>query len=81
MPAAGPARSDYLAEVLDDLQPGANGLRHPIRQNEYARSNRHNVAVIRGTAPVQRLLELTGVEEQLVLVDDPDDLAPPPWTS
>jgi hypothetical protein len=21
-----------------------------------------------------------GVEEQLVLVDDPDDLAPPPWT-
>ena len=27
------------------------------------------------------VLELTGVEEQLVLVDDPDDLAPRPWTA
>jgi anti-anti-sigma factor len=86
------------AEVLDGLQPEANGLRHVVldlrsltfmdlpalrellRQNEFARSNRHNFAVIRGTAPIQRLLDLTGVEEQLVLVDDPDDLAPPVWT-
>ncbi len=56
-------------------------LRELIRQNEYARSNRHNLAVVRGTAPIQRLLELTGVEEQLVLVDNPDDLAPRPWTA
>jgi anti-anti-sigma factor len=87
-----------VAEVLDGLQPEANGLRHVVldlrsltfmdlpglrelvRQNEFARSNRHNLAVIRGTAPIQRLLELTGVEPQLVLVDDPDDLAPPVWT-
>jgi hypothetical protein len=27
---------------------------------------------------IQRMLELTGVEGMLVLVDDPDDLAPPP---
>jgi len=26
------------------------------------------------------VLELTGVEEMLVLVDDPDDLVPPPVT-
>jgi anti-anti-sigma factor len=55
-------------------------LRELIRQNEFARSNRHNLAVVRGTRPIQRLLALTGVEEQLVLVDDPEDLAPPLWT-
>jgi anti-anti-sigma factor len=54
------------------------GLRELIEQNEYARSNRHNLAVVRGTTVIQRVLELTGVAEQLVLVDDPDDLVPPP---
>ena len=54
------------------------GLRELIKQNEYARSNRHNLAVVRGTKAIQRVLELTGVDELLVLVDDPDDLAPPP---
>ena len=29
---------------------------------------------MRGSGPIQRVLELTGVEEMLVLVDDPDDL-------
>jgi anti-anti-sigma factor len=55
-------------------------LRELIGQNEFVRSNRHNLAVVRGTRPIQRLLALTGVEEQLVLVDDPEDLAPPLWT-
>ena len=85
-----------VAEVLDGLQPQADGLRHVvldlrgltfmdssglhelIRQNEFARSNRHNLAVVRGTDTIERLLEVTGVREQLVLVDDPDDLVPPP---
>ena len=53
------------------------GLKELIRQNEFARSNRHNLAVVRGTPAIQRVLELTGVEDTLVLVDDPDDLAPP----
>ena len=87
-----------VAEVLDGLEPRADGLRHVvldlrgltfmdvlglkelIRQNEFARSNRHNLAVVRGTAAIQRVLELTGVEDVLVLVDDPDDLVPPPAT-
>jgi len=56
------------------------GLHELIRQNEFARSNRHNLAVVRGTDAIQRVLELTGVEEMLVLVDDPDDLVPPPVT-
>jgi anti-sigma B factor antagonist len=53
------------------------GLRELLRQNEYARANRHNLAVIRGTDAIDRVLELTDVKDQLVLVDDPDDLVPP----
>ena len=55
------------------------GLRELLRQNEYARANRHNLAVVRGTDAIHRVLELTGVEGKLVLVDDPDDLVPPRW--
>jgi anti-anti-sigma factor len=84
-----------VAEVLDELDPNAEGVRHLVldlrgltfidlggmrevlRQDEYARSNRHNLAVVRGTDAIQRVLQLTGVERHLVLVDDPDDLAPP----
>jgi hypothetical protein len=33
--------------------------------------------VVRGSGPIQRVLELTGVGQMLVLVDDPEDLAPP----
>lgn len=54
------------------------GLRELVRQNEYARAHRLNLAVVRGSDAIHRMLELTGVEEQLVLVDDPDDLVPPP---
>jgi hypothetical protein len=35
---------------------------------------------VRGTDAIQRVLKLTGVEEMLVLVDDPDDLVPRPVT-
>jgi anti-anti-sigma factor len=56
-----------VAEVIDDLEPRAAGVRHIvldlrgltfvdviglhelIKQNEYARSNHHNLAVVRGT--------------------------------
>ena len=54
------------------------GLNELIKQNQYARTNRHNLAVVRGTDAIHRVLKLTGVEEMLVLVDDPEDLAPPP---
>ena len=54
------------------------GLHELLRQNEFARNNRHNLAVVRGTDPIQRVLKLTGVEEMLVLVDDPEDLVPLP---
>jgi len=87
-----------VAEVLDDLKPHADGVRHVvldlreltfmdlpglnelIRQNTYAGTNHHNLAVVRGTDATNRLLKLTGVEDILVLVDDPDDLVPPSLT-
>ncbi|MEA2132508.1 MAG: anti-sigma factor antagonist [Solirubrobacteraceae bacterium] len=47
-------------------------LRELLKRNDSARDNRHNLAVVRGADAIQRLLELTGVEEMLVLVDDPD---------
>jgi anti-anti-sigma factor len=56
------------------------GLRELLKRNESARDNQHNLAVVRGTDAIQRLLALTGVDEMLVLVDDPDDLVPPPET-
>lgn len=56
----------------------ARGLRELIRQNDYAHQNRHNLAIVRGRKAIQRLLALTTVEELLVLVDDPEDLVPPP---
>jgi anti-sigma B factor antagonist len=53
------------------------GLRELIKQNELARTNNHNLAIVRGSPAIERLLSLTGVGGQLVLVDDPQDLAPP----
>ena len=56
----------------------ASGLHELVRQNDYAQQNRHNLAVVRGRKAIDRLLALTAVEELLVLVDDPEDLVPPP---
>jgi anti-sigma B factor antagonist len=75
-------RADGVRHLVLDLRGltfmDLPGLRELIKQNEYARTNHHNLAVVRGTDAVNRLLELTGVEDLLVLVDDPDDLVPPP---
>ena len=71
-----------LRHVVLDLRGltfmDARGVRELIRRNDFARQNRHNLAVVRGRKAIQRLLELTAVEEILVMVDDPEDLAPPP---
>jgi anti-anti-sigma factor len=54
------------------------GLREILRQNDFARANHHNVAFVRGTPAVHQVMMLTDTEDLLVLVDDPEDLAPPP---
>ena len=55
----------------------ASGLHALVRQNNHARQNRHNLAVVRGREAIDRRLTLTAADEILVLVDDPADLAPP----
>jgi anti-anti-sigma factor len=73
--------ADGVRHVILDLRRltfmDASGIHELTRQNHYARENRQNLAVVRGPKAIQRLFELTGVEEVLVLVDDPEDLAPP----
>ena len=75
-------QADGVRHLVLDLRGltfmDSSGLHELIRQNEFARSNRHNLAVVRGTDAIQRVLELSGVQDVLVLVDDPADLVPPP---
>jgi anti-sigma B factor antagonist len=52
------------------------GMRELLSQGEYARVNRHNLAIVRGSA-IDRVMGLTGGSDALVIVDDPDDLSPP----
>jgi anti-anti-sigma factor len=78
-------QADGVRHLVLDLRGltfmDSSGLHELIKQNEFARSNRHNLAVVRGTHAIERLLEMTGVKDHLVLVDDPDDLVPPPMTN
>jgi anti-anti-sigma factor len=74
--------TDGVRHVVLDLRGltfmDARGVHELVRQNDYAHQNRRNLAVVRGRKAIDRLLALTAVEEILVLVDDPEDLAPPP---
>jgi len=77
--------ADGVRHIVLDLRGltfmDCTGLREILKQNDFARSNHHNVAFVRGKEAVHRVLTLTNTEELLVLVDDPGDLAPPPLTS
>jgi hypothetical protein len=55
-------------------RPGCHAL---LEQSPSARSGRYNFAVVRGSDAIDRLLQLSGVAEPLVLVGDPADLVPP----
>ncbi len=74
--------ADGVRHVVLDLREvtfmDSAGLHELIARNERARSGRHNLAVVRGPGAVERLLTVTGIDARLVLVDDPDDLVPPP---
>jgi anti-anti-sigma factor len=75
-------RADGLRHIVLDLRGltfmDSTGLHALMAQSESARSDRYNFAVVRGSDSIERLLKLSGVAELLVLVDDPDDLVPPP---
>jgi anti-anti-sigma factor len=75
------SEQDELRHIILDLRGltfmDGQGLHELIRQLGFAHERRHNFAVIRGPQSVHRLLEMTAAEELLVIVDDPDDLAPP----
>jgi anti-anti-sigma factor len=74
-------RTDGVRHLVLDLRGltfmDIPALHELIKQNEFARTNHHDLAVVRGTDAINRLLKLTGVEDDLV-VDDPDDLVAPP---
>ena len=74
--------ADTVRHIVLDLRGltfiDGQGVGELIKQADFARQNRHNLAVVRGRKNIQRLLEITAVEELLVLVDVPEDLVPPP---
>ena len=74
-------RSDGVRHVVLDLRGltfmDSNGVQVLLQQSAFARTNGHNLAVVQGDESIQRILSLTKAETRLVLVDAPDDLAPP----
>ncbi len=50
---------------------GSTGLHLIVRANHQARGEGRRLVIVRGPEQVQRLFALTGVEEQLEIVQDP----------
>ncbi len=73
--------ADGFRHVVLDLRGltfmDATGIGELLRQNRDAAMNRCNFAVVRGRESISRLLAITNVDAMLVLVDSPEDLAPP----
>ena len=55
----------------------STGLRLILEIDAIARQDGFNFAAVRAPATVQRIFTLSGVEDHLVFVDAPEDLAPP----
>jgi anti-anti-sigma factor len=72
---------DGFSHVVLDLRGltfmDAAGIHELVRQNNHANQYQRNLAVVRGNAFISRLMALTGVDALLVLVESPEDLAPP----
>ena len=54
----------------------STGLRLILEIDAMARRDGFNFAVVRGPETVQRIFAITGMEDRLVFVDAPEDLAP-----
>jgi anti-sigma B factor antagonist len=63
-----------VSRVLIDLSGvtfmDSTGLRSIVRAHHFAESNHHTLVLQRGTRQVQRLFELTGIDECLTFEDD-----------
>jgi anti-sigma B factor antagonist len=55
----------------------STGLRLILKIDALARQDGFNFAVVRGPETVQRIFASTGLEDHVVFVDAPEDLAPP----
>ena len=76
--------ADGFRHVVLDLRGltfmDATGIHELIRQSNGADANQHDLTVVRGRASVSRLMRITAVDKRLVLVERPQDLAPPSAT-
>ena len=74
--------SPAVRVVIVDLRPAeyvdSTGLSVLMRGQQRATENEQRFAVVRGQERVQRLFSLTGVAEQLTLVDTPEELLSDP---
>jgi anti-sigma B factor antagonist len=53
----------------------SSGLRLIVEVAASTRRDGHDFTIVRGSAPVQRLFEITGLDGHLVFVDAPEELA------
>jgi anti-sigma B factor antagonist len=72
------AGASGAAVVIVDLRGlefmDSAGISVLVRGHEAARGAGHQFAIVKGTPQVDRLLNLTGLDDQLTLVDDPAEL-------
>jgi anti-anti-sigma factor len=53
----------------------STGLRLLVSADARARDGGHRLVIVRGPASVQRVLELTGLDTRLEVIDDPAEVA------
>ena len=56
----------------------SSGLHLIVEVDAMARRDGFNFTVVKGPETVQRIFRISGVDDHLVFIDAPDDLAPPP---
>jgi anti-anti-sigma factor len=73
--------ADGFRHVVLDLRGltfmDATGVHELFRLSSDADRNSHNLAVVRGRPSINKLMSITAVDAQLVLVEAPEDLVPP----
>ena len=52
----------------------SSGLRSILKAHARARDGRWRLALVEGPEPIQRVFQITGLDRQLTIVRDPDEL-------